>query len=273
MSAETVSDWNALLDQLYPPAHAQDWDSPGLQVGDPDQAVHGVLVTLDITEEVILEAAQRSCDLIIAHHPLLFRPLERLSPATAPGRLALLAAQLGISILAAHTNFDARPDTTSWTALRALGITVVSPLEDTQDGRALGLIGTLAEPQPLRSIFEQIRDQLPSPLARLCTDNTDRLITRVASVGGSGASLTAQAITAGAEVLITGDVSHHDALDAMTQGLAIIDAGHHPTEHPAMTVAITHLREHGPTHGCTAPLYSSEVDTNPWAATPLFVKG
>lgn len=273
MSAETVSDWIALLDHLYPPAHAQDWDSPGLQVGDPAQAVTGVLVTLDITEDVILEAAKEECDLIVAHHPLLFRPLQRLSPGTAPGRLALLAAQLGISIFAAHTNFDARPDTTSWSALKVIGVDNPEPLETTEDDRALGLIGDLASPQTLASLHAAIRDELPSPLARLATNDPEATVTRVACVGGSGASLIPQAIAAGAQVMITGDVSHHEALDALTQGLSVIDAGHYATESPAMALVMHHLTNHGPTYGCTAPVKASTISTDPWAHTPNTHKG
>lgn len=272
MSADTVSDWIALLDQLYPPAHAQDWDSPGLQVGDPNQAVTKVLVTLDVTEDVILEAAREGCDLIVAHHPLLFRPLVRLSPETAPGRLALLGAQLGISIYAAHTNFDARPDTTSWSALKVIGVTDVAPLEDTGDDRALGLIGDLPSPQSVASLHAIIRDNLPSPLARLATTNPDVLVSRVACVGGSGASMIPQAIAAGAELMITGDVSHHEALDAITQGISVIDAGHYATESPAMDLVIYHLTNHGPTHGCTAPIMKSAISTDPWAHTPIHEK-
>lgn len=273
MSAETVSDWIALLDHLYPPAHAQDWDSPGLQVGDPAQSVTGVLVTLDITEDVILEAAREGCDLIVAHHPVLFRPLTRLSPGTAPGRLALLAAQLGISVFAAHTNFDARPDTTSWSALKIIGVTNPEPLERDANERALGLIGDLPAPQSIASLHAAIRDGLPSPLARLATHDPDATVTRVACVGGSGASMIPQAITAGAEVMITGDVSHHDALDALTQGLSVIDAGHYATESPAMALVIHHLTNHGPTYGCTAPVKASTVSTDPWAHTPYPRKG
>lgn len=273
MSAETVLDWIALLDHLYPPAQAQDWDSPGLQVGDPTQAVTGVLVTLDVTEDVILEAAEANCDLIVAHHPLLFRPLKRLSPGTAPGRLALLAAQLGISIFAAHTNFDARPDTTSWSTLKVIGVTNPEPIEINADERALGLIGDLPSPQRLASLFATVRDDLPSPLARLATTNPESMVSRIACVGGSGASLIPQAITAGADVMITGDVGHHEALDAVTQGLSVIDAGHYATESPAMALVIHHLTNHGPTYGCTAPVKASAIYTDPWAHTPTTDKG
>ncbi|WP_336249745.1 Nif3-like dinuclear metal center hexameric protein [Stomatohabitans albus] len=268
MTAETVSDWVRLLDQLYPPAHAQDWDSPGLQVGNPDAAVHAVSVALDVTEAVILEAVEHGCNLIIAHHPLLFRPLPSLSPNSASGRLALLAAERGVAIFAAHTNFDARPDTTSWTALNTLGITTSHPIGGDDHERSLGLLGTLPQPEPLIDVFMKVRNQLPSPHARLGTQDPHRLVQHIACVGGSGASLAEQARNAGADVFITGDVSHHEALDAITMGLAIIDAGHYGTESPAMATMIDHLRHHGPSYGCHARVLASSICTDPWSTTP-----
>src|SRR5688500_13797561 len=105
--ADRLADWVALVDALYPETDAESWDATGLQVGDPDDEVTGVLVALDVTEATISEARAAGANLLLAHHPLLFRPLARLTPATASGRLALLAARSGVAVLAAHTNFDA----------------------------------------------------------------------------------------------------------------------------------------------------------------------
>lgn len=267
MATQTVSDWIALLDELYPPAHAQDWDAPGLQVGRPSSPVNRVLVTLDVTEAVILEAAAAGCDLIIAHHPTLFKPLSRLTPDTAPGCLALLAAELGIAIVAAHTNFDARLDTTSRKALDAIGATQISPLTPDDGDQALGLIGTLAQPTRLDTLLDQVRTHLPSPHARLACTTPETLVTKVACVGGAGSSLFPEAIEAGADVLITGDVSHHVALDALTLGLPLIDAGHYHTEHCAMAHVIEYLGALAAERGFDAELVMSTVVTDPWVHT------
>jgi putative NIF3 family GTP cyclohydrolase 1 type 2 len=95
VAAETVRDWLAFLHQRYPPAEAASWDHVGLQVGDPDWPVARVLVALDVTRDVVAEAVDGPPTLLLAHHPLLFRPLTALTPATPAGGLALTAARHG----------------------------------------------------------------------------------------------------------------------------------------------------------------------------------
>lgn len=135
-AADRVADWVALVDARYPERDAQGWDATGLQVGRPDDPVRRVLVTLDVTDAVLDEAAEQAADLILAHHPLLFRPLGRLTPATAAGHLALRAACERRAILAAHTNLDAAlPGTTD-------------PIVDLLDLRDVRPLQPLAPPDP-----------------------------------------------------------------------------------------------------------------------------
>ncbi len=126
--ADRVESWVALVDELYPAADAQSWDSVGLQVGDPADPVEAVLVCLDVTDATLAEAVHRRAQLVVAHHPVLFRPLERLTPDVPAGRLALRAAQERIALLAAHTNFDAAVPGTTAPILDALGVVDVRPL-------------------------------------------------------------------------------------------------------------------------------------------------
>ena len=125
---DTVGDWVALTDRHWPERDAESWDRTGLQVGDPAAAVSTVLVCLDVTHEVLDEAERIGAQLVLAHHPLLFRPLERLTPSTATGALALRAARAGIALLAAHTNFDVAEGGTSDPVARILGLQDVRPL-------------------------------------------------------------------------------------------------------------------------------------------------
>lgn len=127
-ATDRLADWIALVDARYPERDAAAWDRVGLQVGDPDDPVTAVLVCLDITDLTLDEAARRGVDLILAHHPLLLRPLTSLSPSTASGRLALRAARSGIGILAAHTNLDAAVPGTSDPMAEILSLTDVHPL-------------------------------------------------------------------------------------------------------------------------------------------------
>lgn len=127
---ETVGAWLALVHDLYPPADAADWDNVGLQVGDPSWPVARVLVTLDVTRGVVDEAADGPPTLVLAHHPLLFRPLQRLTPDTASGATALAAARAGVAVAAAHTNLDVTADGagTSDPVAELLGLEEARPL-------------------------------------------------------------------------------------------------------------------------------------------------
>src|SRR5687767_11406133 len=101
--ADRLGDWMSLLESCVPAADAESWDNVGLQVGDPDDDVGAILVSLDVTVATIDEAVERGAQVLLAHHPLFFRPLPRLTPDSAAGRLALHAARRGVAILAAHT--------------------------------------------------------------------------------------------------------------------------------------------------------------------------
>ncbi len=129
--ADAVADWVALIHERYPPSEAEEWDNVGLQVGDPAWTIERVLVALDVTSAVVAEAADGPPTLVVAHHPLLFRPLTRLTPDTAGGRIALAAAHAGVAVLAAHTNLDVADDGTSDPIMRALGIEQSEPLTAT----------------------------------------------------------------------------------------------------------------------------------------------
>lgn len=131
MTPDRVADWVALVDECYPETDAEGWDAVGLHVGGPDDPVSAVLVCLDVTDATLDEACRLGANLVLAHHPLLFRPLGRLTPATAPGRLALRAARERIAILAAHTNVDAAVSGTTEPVVDLLGLVDVRPLAPT----------------------------------------------------------------------------------------------------------------------------------------------
>lgn len=265
--SDTVGAWLDLVERLYPHADAASWDRPGLQVGDPTWPVARVLVTLDVTGDVLDEAAAVPDTLVLAHHPLLLHPLERLTPATAAGSLALRAARAGVAVTAAHTNLDAADDGagTSDPVVDLLGLDDVAPLcaPEAPDARAMGRVGDLPEPLELAVLARRIAEGLPAPTARWCGEATRR-VRRVAVLGGSGMSAVPDALTAGADVLVTGDVRHHAALDALTLGLALVDAGHHATESAAMPAFAARVAAAATEAGLHAAVVRSEVSSVPW---------
>lgn len=270
---DSVADWVDLVHELYPAKHAAEWDNVGLQVGDPAWPVTRVLVALDVTSRVVAEAAEAPETLILAHHPLLFRPLSRLTPDSASGKVALAAARASVAVLAAHTNLDVATDGagTSDPVARVLGIQDARSLTiEHEDGEAphggvgFGRVGELPRPLPLAEVARLIREELPAPHLRFAGD-PDREVCRVAVVGGAGDSLIPAAQAAGADVFVTGDLRHHAVLDALEVGLALIDAGHHATEAAALPAWIRRLRDATQARGLTAELVASQVSTVPWS--------
>ena len=265
--SDTVGAWMDLVHELYPLSDAYGWDHSGLQVGDPQWSVVRVLVSLDVTSAVLDEAAAVPGTLLLAHHPLLLDPLRSLTPTTVAGALALRAAVSAVAVAAAHTNLDAAADGagTSDPVVAVLDLMDVGPLcqPASDGGRALGRVGELRASMTLRALAERIAVGLPAPATRFIGP-AEREIRRVAVLGGSGSSAVPDAIAAAADVLVTGDVRHHAALDALESGLALIDAGHHATEVAAMPRFAENVRRAAAERGLHADVVLSSTDTTPW---------
>jgi dinuclear metal center YbgI/SA1388 family protein len=265
--SDTVGAWLDVVQEEYPLTDALDWDRPGLQVGDPGDAVSRVLVALDVTRSVIDEAAGVEGTLLLAHHPLILSPLVSLTPATAAGSLALHAARSRISVAAAHTNLDAADDasSTSEPIATLLDLRDPAPLcaPARPGARALGRVGDLPEEMTLLELALRIRTELPAPGIRIVGPH-ERRLRRVAVLGGSGGSAVGDALAAGADVLVTGDVRHHLALDALELGLALVDAGHHASEDAAMPAFAARIESAARRQGLSSPVERSAVQTAPW---------
>lgn len=265
--SDTVGAWMGLVHELYPPSDAAEWDHPGLQVGDPSSDVSRVLIALDVTSAVLAEAAEQPGTLLLAHHPLLLHPLRSLTPDTPSGALALRAAVTRVAVAAAHTNLDSASDGsgTSDPVVSLLSLVDVRPLcpPAAPGARQMGRFGDLPERTSLRELARRIAAGLPAPSTRLCGDG-ERVVGRVAVLGGSGMDAVADARRVGADVLVTGDVRHHAALDALELGLAVIDAGHHATEVAAMPAFAARVAAAAADRGLRADVVLSEVSTSPW---------
>ena len=216
------------MEQWAPPALAEEWDNPGLLV-DAGSLVRRVLVTLDITPAVVEEAHRQGCQLVVSHHPVIFKPVRRLQSADA----AFLLARYGISALCAHTNLDAAEGGVNDVLAGLLELEDVQPLE------GLGRVGDRDSISPTQ-LAEQVGKLLGAPV--LLAD-AGLPITRVAVVGGSGGEFFEAAAQAGAQCLVTGEASHHHGLDALEQGVSVIVAGHFATEWPIVPEMARRLRQ------------------------------
>ena len=331
-----VQDVVGLLNGLYPPVLAEEWDNVGLQVGDPAVAVSHVAVSLDPSPVAVEEAIGLGAEMLVCHHPLIFRPLKQVTTRDETGRLVCTAVRGGLAIMAAHTNLDrAHNGLNDWLA-QALGLAESTPLEtpsgllfklvvfvpvehkdmvaeamfeagagqvgaydrcsfssagigtfrpsvgtnpfvgkvgevesadeirlellvpkealsrvvsrlikahpyeevaydlvpiaNNRTDIGLGRIGRLSKVTLLDDLLLQIKTALQVETLRVAGAKGDK-IKKVAVCGGSGASLLQAASRQGADLLVTGDVSYHDARKAEELGLTVVDAGHFATEY------------------------------------------
>jgi dinuclear metal center YbgI/SA1388 family protein len=335
MKIPKTADIAGVINKIAPVTLAEAWDNPGLQVGDPAAEVTRIMVALDPTPDVIDSALKASCQLLVTHHPLIFKPLKSISTSTTHGASIQKAIKGGLSIIAMHTNYDIASGGLNDLLAAKIGLTGCSPLKVTttnglvklvafvpgdqleqlrtallpyaaaegkyrdcsfaaggigtftpldgaapftgtvgmlakipeerfelliersqlpravrallaahpyeepafdlypllNEGQKLGIgrIGRLAEPATLAEYVDRLRMILSAPALRYVGDPAAR-ISKVALCSGSGASLLHDADRSGADLLVTGDVKYHDARDAEDLGLALIDAGHFPTE-------------------------------------------
>ena len=226
------------MDALYPPELAESWDRCGLQIGNPLAEAGDVLLCLDADEPAIQTAIRENCGLVISHHPLLFDPIARIDETTPQGRLLATLIRAGVSVFSAHTNLDqAREGVSDYLALR-LGLNPGAPVVPfavpgrTPDPRGEGL-GRLCQANPPIGLFEletrAIRD-LDSPGCFRSFEH-DRLVTRVAAVGGAfPEESTAALVSSGAEALVTGEIRYHDMQTLASHGIGVLAVGHDCSE-------------------------------------------
>ncbi|RLB18299.1 MAG: Nif3-like dinuclear metal center hexameric protein [Deltaproteobacteria bacterium] len=231
----TVRDLLGLLDQLAPFERAESWDNPGLQVGDLSQTVTTICVALDPSLESLKGCMREGGQLLLTHHPLIFKPLSSLDVRNYPTNVLLGAAREGIAVIAAHTNLDMADRGINQMLAEDLGLRDIAILKEMgEKGEwGLGRIGSLSEPRSLSSFVRTLKTILGTEHLRV-TGDLHKEIRHVAVVGGSGGDLVRDASEKGAELLLTGDVGHHDALDARTLGIAVVDGGHFLTERLAL---------------------------------------
>ncbi len=229
-------EWIARLNELAPETYACEWDNPGLLTGRTDKEIRRVYVALDATDEVVRAAEEEKADLLLTHHPLIFRPLKKINDRDFTGRRIMELIRADICCYAMHTNFDAAPGCMADLAAARIHLTETRPLEVMGEtgGAAYGIgkCGTLPDPVPLRELAERVKTAFG--LKAVTVYGAERApgpLQRVAICPGSGRGMADEAGRAGAQVLITGDIGHHEGIDAAAEGVAVIDAGHYGLEH------------------------------------------
>ena len=223
----------AHLEQLSPLEYACDWDNVGLLVGHEQQEIHSIMVALDPTLKTVEEAVLQKVDMLITHHPLIFKSVNRISEQDACGRKLLQLTENHIAYYAMHTNFDIMGSMSRIVADR-FDLSDLQPLEETaiynEEPVGIGYIGNLEQEISLEECAKLVKKQFHIEGMRVYGEKQCR-IRKVAVSPGSGKSMINLAKQKGAEVLITGDIGHHEGIDAVEMGLSVIDATHYGLEH------------------------------------------
>lgn len=220
------------LEKKYAPSFAESWDNVGLLVGDREKEVHKVFLALDVTDESLEEAIKEKADLIITHHPLIFSAMKKITADDFIGRRIIKMIQHDISYYAMHTNFDIlgmadlSADLLELKDQKVLEVTY----QEGERVEGLGRVGNFPKKMSLKECADFVKTQFQLPSVTVYGD-LEREVQKAAVCTGSGKSLIKEVFMHQADVYVTGDVDYHFAIDAVAQGVCIIDAGHYGTEY------------------------------------------
>ncbi len=221
------------LEELSPLHYAEDWDNVGLLLGDEEQEITHIMVALDASDYVIEQAIKSDVDLLLTHHPMIFRAVKQVNTGTLTGRKIWNLATHRIASYAMHTNFDVKGGMAEL-AERKLDLQDARPLivttSDSEETEGLGRIGRLPKPMTVKEIAQFVKKTFDLENVMSYGD-INREVSCVAVLPGSGKSMIEDARQAGAELFITGDIGHHEGMDALDMGLSVLDVTHYGLEH------------------------------------------
>ncbi|MFM6966625.1 MAG: Nif3-like dinuclear metal center hexameric protein [Rhodoluna sp.] len=256
----------SLFEELWPASGAEDWDAPGLVVGG-DSQVSRILMTVDVTHEIIDEAIDGGFDLIIAHHPLMLRGVKSVATDTAKGSIVTKAIKSGVAIFSAHTNADIVPTGVSAALAKAFGLGGATPLLETSNGIGHGRVGQLAEQVTLGEFARAIAKVLPSTATgvRVAGDFA-KPVRCVALCGGAGDSFIEAAYSTNADVYVTSDLRHHPVQEILEKAkaegrdFALVDVSHWAAEWLWLNWAAKDIQG----RFASLQIVVSELRTDPW---------
>lgn len=246
------------LERFAPLPLQESYDNAGLQIGLTEREASGVLVCLDVTEPVLLEAKARGGNVVVSHHPLLFRGVKTLADATQVERCVRLAVELGIAVYSAHTNLDNAPGGVNHEIARRLGLEDVRFLQPLPGGGGgSGIVGRLSRAEQPMDFLRRVK-QTFGCRCLMHNEGPQREVRTVAVCGGAGDFLVDRAIALGADAFITGEMHYHCYFGHESQlWLAVL--GHYESERFTIDLLGRILAEAHP----ALPVVATAIDTNP----------
>ncbi|PRR77225.1 putative GTP cyclohydrolase 1 type 2 [Clostridium liquoris] len=235
-----IKDIRKIMEDYAPLRLKESYDNVGLMIGDPDCEVTSILVALDCTMKVIKEAEEKGCNLIITHHPILFKKPNNITTETLQGRKIIELIKKDINIYSSHTNLDSTKGGINDLIMQLLDFRNCEVIEvnhmDAQDKECgIGRFTTLNVPITLEELCEKVKEAFE--ISSLKYSGEDKqVIEKVAVINGSGNDFLMKAKSLGADCIITGDTSYHYVSDLQEEGICIIDVGHFESEWPGMKI-------------------------------------
>lgn len=241
-SVSTVRQIAEAIAERTGPGSTPAWDPVGLQIGDLDAGVGSVAVCHEVNEAVVQHLEESPVDLLVSYHPLLFTPTTRVLAGTSPGARSYRLIRSGVSLLITHTDFDSAPGGTADALASFFDLRDVDGFGEEPD-TGLPAIGRVGGFQGSLGTIDAMLVNEFGPAGLRVSGDRESDVERLAVVPGSGSSFIEAAADAGAQALVTGDVSHHRTVAARDLGLAVVDPGHTVTERPGMKALATMVTE------------------------------
>ncbi|MCH5245385.1 MAG: Nif3-like dinuclear metal center hexameric protein [Muribaculaceae bacterium] len=218
------------IEACAPLALQETWDNSGVQVGDVDMPCTGVMLAVDHSPEVVAEAVAAGCNLVVSHHPIIFKPLRQLVGKTPAEKTVIAAIRANVTLYSAHTSMDNAPGGVSFEMARRLGLDDITVLSPAGGETGSGVVGKLrGGPVNAARFVAQVKECFDAPVARCSIFGNDTTVQRVALCGGAGGSFINDAIAAKADAYITADIRYHDFQERHND-ILIVDLGHFETE-------------------------------------------
>lgn len=247
----------ALFEEFAPPTIQESWDNSGLMVGDVSMEVDKVLLGLDFTEELVQEAIECGANMIITHHPLIFKGVKKIGTETYIERIITKLIKNDILAYSMHTNIDKVPKGVSGLMANRLGLVNQEVLEsDVQENIGLGIVGTLKNSLSVEEFIKMVKKEFSLITLKTSTP-IKQSITKVALCGGSGSSLISSAIKSGAQIYISGDISYHNFF--CEKEFMIMDIGHYESEIEVLDLMMNIILKKIPNFA----VQKSEINSNP----------
>ena len=250
MKAKEIAD---VIGRFAPLSTQEAWDNSGFCIGSPEQEIHGVMIGLDCTPALIREAADKGADMVVTHHPLIFSGVKRIDPSTFQGEAIAEALRRGMVIYSAHTNADKAMGGVTALMARRLSLSGVEPIVESN----LAQMGTLPEPLSGEEFIKLVKRAFSLDVVR-SSDPAGITVSKVALCSGSGSEFIPDAIRAGADAFVTGEISYHKFF--CEKGFMVLDIGHYESEVEIGEAIFSLLRKNFPTF---ALYLSNEKLNNP----------